>query len=719
MARFRFLIVGALALVVLSTPFITEAKTKKVSTVQVTEVSNTIAGLSTEFTVQGDTYSYVEALLSNPNGKELVMEAVTDGRGMADFAVSDFHVQKAGDYQVQARHLGTNEGYSSAEFFEVYPGTFSTSESTAEFKKHTAQVGETLEMTAKVQDQYGNALKGHVLKASPNRNTVQVYSPEFATNEDGEMNFYVIGEAAGIVELTIFDTSSNQNFAEQPKLAFLTSESSPYLNTGGFDDEFVTLSAESGPLDSFRITTDPVQEVGENFSVTITAIDADGITVTDYTGTVRFSSTDASATLPNDYSFLAEDLGEHSFSLAVKFVTPGEQMLSLNDIDQFSVTGEATIEVSTEDISVDLGDDFVTDDFARDGDFTLISPASGTYSADTIEIQGEADYGYYAITYLNNIEAERTEIEFENTFQATLTDVLDGDYELYVDIVELDATEPEVDDAEILLVIESSDMEMLTIDTTAPEIVSISAAPVGELQGGELITVTVLTESTLQEANLLFESQLTPLLETTTAGKYEAEIVMPEEVGSFTLDVILMDQLGNEVQYRDQLIFNVGAIVEPEPEVPELLAVTGLSATAGEESIILSWEAAEGEAIVDHYRISYGPAANALFAITDSFDASTSWTVPNLTGGQAFYFAVAPVDAEGNTGPQTDAIVGTPLAKAGAAEPEMFRPDLETDPAISETELPPAQPETGPELLLLLLMSFLGSGGYVLARQKV
>lgn len=718
MARFRFLIVGALALVVLSTPFITEAGTKKVSTVQVTEVSNTIAGLSTDITVQGDTYSYIEVLLSNPNGKELVLEAVSDGRGMADFAISDYHLQKAGDYSVQARHLGTNEGYSASEIFEVYPGTFSTSESSAEFKKHTAQVGETLELTAKAQDQYGNALKGHVLKASPNRNTVQVYSPEFATDENGEMNFYVLGEEAGIVELTIFDTSSNQNFAEQPKLAFLTSETNPYLNTGGFDDEFVSLAAESGPLDSFRVTTDATQEVGENFSVTITAIDADGITVTDYTGTVRFSSTDSSATLPNDYNFLAEDLGEHSFSLAVKFVTPGEQLLSLNDIDQFNVTGEATIEITSEDLSVDLGDDFVTDDFARDGDFALISPASGTYSSDTIEIQGEADYGYYAITYLNNIETERTEIDFDNTFQTTLSDVLDGSYELYVDIVELDATE-EVDDAEILQVIEGSDMESVTIDTSAPTIANISASPVGDLLGGEVITVTVLTESELQEANLLFENQLTPLLETTTAGKYEAEILMPQEVGSFTLDVILMDQLGNEVQYRDQLIFTVGEIVEPEPELPELLAVTGLSGTAGEESIILSWEAAEGEATVDHYRINYGPAEDALFATTDSFDASTSWTVPNLTGEQTFYFTVTPVDADGNLGPQGDAVSGTPLAKADTPEPEIFRPDTETAPIISQTELPPAQPDTGPELLLLLLLSFLGSGGYVLARHKV
>ena len=51
-------------------------------------------------------------------------------------------------------------------------------------------------------------------------------------------------------------------------------------------------------------------------SFTVTAQDAYGNRATGYTGTVHFTSSDAQASLPVDYTFTAADAGMHTFSAA-------------------------------------------------------------------------------------------------------------------------------------------------------------------------------------------------------------------------------------------------------------------------------------------------------------------------------------------------------------------------------------------------------------------
>ena len=73
-------------------------------------------------------------------------------------------------------------------------------------------------------------------------------------------------------------------------------------------------------LASFTISAPPTPVVaGEDFDatdITVTALDADLNTVEDYTGTVSWSSTDESAELPADYTFVAGDNGEKVFDAA-------------------------------------------------------------------------------------------------------------------------------------------------------------------------------------------------------------------------------------------------------------------------------------------------------------------------------------------------------------------------------------------------------------------
>jgi len=75
-------------------------------------------------------------------------------------------------------------------------------------------------------------------------------------------------------------------------------------------------------------------------SFTVTAEDANGHIATGYTGTVHFTSSDAQAVLPANYTFVAADAGVHTFSTTLK--TVGGQSITATDAAIGSITGTQT-----------------------------------------------------------------------------------------------------------------------------------------------------------------------------------------------------------------------------------------------------------------------------------------------------------------------------------------------------------------------------------------
>jgi hypothetical protein len=98
------------------------------------------------------------------------------------------------------------------------------------------------------------------------------------------------------------------------------------------------------PLVSLVITGLPVPPATTNIGFqnpfTITAKDPYGNTDVNYTGTVRFTSTDTGASLPLDYTFTAAaDQGFHLFTPGVTFVTIGTQTITVTDTVNGTWTG--------------------------------------------------------------------------------------------------------------------------------------------------------------------------------------------------------------------------------------------------------------------------------------------------------------------------------------------------------------------------------------------
>jgi hypothetical protein len=85
---------------------------------------------------------------------------------------------------------------------------------------------------------------------------------------------------------------------------------------------------------------------GKKFSVTLTVEDAYGNVVTGYTGTVHFTSSDGTATLPKNFTFTAADNGVYTFTNAFILKKRGTQTLTVTDTQNSALTATDSISVS-------------------------------------------------------------------------------------------------------------------------------------------------------------------------------------------------------------------------------------------------------------------------------------------------------------------------------------------------------------------------------------
>jgi hypothetical protein len=99
------------------------------------------------------------------------------------------------------------------------------------------------------------------------------------------------------------------------------------------------ITVNAGPAKSLVVDAPSAAPAGSAFAVTVTAKDEYGNTASGYTGTVRFTSDDPSASLPADYTFVGGDAGVHLFSSAVTLRTVGTHTVTATDTTQPPVTG--------------------------------------------------------------------------------------------------------------------------------------------------------------------------------------------------------------------------------------------------------------------------------------------------------------------------------------------------------------------------------------------
>ena len=96
-----------------------------------------------------------------------------------------------------------------------------------------------------------------------------------------------------------------------------------------------TNSSAASPVNALIVTA------GVPFDLTVTACDPYNNVVTNYAGTIHFTSSDASAQLPADYSFKPTDKGVHVFKVLLN--TKGQQSLNLSDSGSLTLDWVVTV----------------------------------------------------------------------------------------------------------------------------------------------------------------------------------------------------------------------------------------------------------------------------------------------------------------------------------------------------------------------------------------
>jgi hypothetical protein len=113
-----------------------------------------------------------------------------------------------------------------------------------------------------------------------------------------------------------------------------TSTSAGLAKLTANDFEVVQLGWQ--PPSSFILSMPSVMGAGDTATGTLTAYDTNNAVATGYRGTVHFTTTDGSATLPSDYTFTAADNGAHAFAFTLR--TVGGQTIRATDASNAAIT---------------------------------------------------------------------------------------------------------------------------------------------------------------------------------------------------------------------------------------------------------------------------------------------------------------------------------------------------------------------------------------------
>ena len=166
--------------------------------------------------------------------------------------------------------------------------------------------------TVQAQDKDGNAVEARqdiVLNLS-------------STSDSGSFARVISGEGSGwnYDSVVIKNGSSDVTFYyRDSRVGHPVITAKDPLNTEGKHEDLTVTSR-------FKLlvtgVTNPTN-VGVPSSVTVQAVDYTGTAQNDFSGTIRFTSTDEAAIVPADYTFNLADHGRHTFTNGVTFATEG------------------------------------------------------------------------------------------------------------------------------------------------------------------------------------------------------------------------------------------------------------------------------------------------------------------------------------------------------------------------------------------------------------
>ena len=651
--------------------------------------------------------------VTKPDGTVLSIPSVSDESGVAEFDLYDFHTQQAGDYKITAK-LESGE-FGESNVFKVYADEVSDFGSNVEASKLVANSDgiDKIYLTITLADEYNNPIKDHSVEVISSRteDKVQKISSKAFTDKDGKIMFAVSSVKKGISVYSFMDSVTNSILKTRLEVAFTSIK-----DAGGFIENAYAEAGEVAKLsfEDLPATISPNSDV----SFALSALDSEDAIVPNYAGTVHFSaegSNSVYAKLPNDYTFDIDlDSGVKQFSgpNSLNFSRSGTYKIVATNLtnDDFTIRGEVQVVVGTGGTQTSTPPGTPATD-----ELVITTPTAGTYGDKQLPITGSAPEGSKTVQIFDNDNnMGSTSVESDRTFSYQPTLLADGQHKVFVVALDTEGT--------ILL---TSEEVVFTIDSTPPVVQGIKFTPSKGIKTGDVIDITVTSDTNVSQGAVVFNVDIAELVQDPNEPtKYLASIQAPQEAGTYPIDVILVDELGNEGSYEDVASVEVSANgdasvtgtgetppVETPPADEKPGDVFGVTSAPSDQKATLTWQPSTDDKGIKNYKIYYGQSAANLNMTAETKDNKTTWYIPNLQNGSEYFFAVAAIDTNEQESENKSSLVsGIPFS----SEPILYLPPEEP---VRPTA--PVMQATGPEIIWFVLASLFISKLYLKKRSKV
>ncbi len=630
-------------------------------------VEDSVAGLGLSVQVSAlPPSAHATLALRNPAGSKTEIPVTADTKGDVTVQVPGTKTQQAGSYVFTVEEDATV--VAGPVTATVLPESLDTNMSMIQSwsPRIRADGRDSAEITATLLDKFGNPLPGRPVTLVSSRTDDRITALTPQTDGKGIEHFTLTTRTPGLIVLRAIDLLSGKTVQATaeieagtlPALGGDDTQSDTRTSTESYARFFASVDALNPIIDSFEVTTSDTLPIGQEApKVIIRAIDKAGNTVQGYLGTVEFRSTDPQATLPNfgSYAFKDRDQGQKQFPLVLKFQTPGEQTLLVQDKNDHSITGQKKIQVGGGSAHGAAGIQITN---YKDGDYV---------STLTITIEGTGP------KYANLLVMGGAQDATGSTDQ-------DGKFSIPVTLA---ATQHEFtirvrDDAGR----NDSGPLHLVLDQVPPTIGTVTFSP-EHPEANQKVLIAVQSESKLGQVTLKLPTtggtsvQSITLAENPTAsGSYQAFFTAPV-AGAYQPSISAMDKAGNVTEVRTT--FAVGAQGLP--------TVQNVRAQASVNAVTLEWDPLTVEAL-DGYRIYVGETAQNFLYTLDTGRVTTKATVRGLTPGKTYFFAVTALsknlESKEKSKPVQSKVLGLTLdVKPGEGSLHVTWSSLSTDLPLS------------------------------------
>ncbi len=648
-------------------------------------VGDSVAGKGVPVIVSGLTAEeVVDFTLLRPNETQIQFQGIADEWGRIQTSIYGMHVREAGVYGLNL--VGALSGADQASF-EISPEAFSPYRS--EVSLHNASIPANGETEATVgivlKDVYGNTIPGKEVKVFSSRNEDRIVANP-KSDAEGKVTAKVSSFEPGVSTISVF--ADDVILHEKPEIVFfLNGEDLPknvgasgslgtYLKAQLFDDPEAENTAAYFTIEGVESAV----MKGESLTFRVDVKDKDGNPVPDFTGTVRFSSSDDRAKLPNDYTFTLEDQGSHTFYLAMSLGTVGDHTLAVHDLGDFRISGEFQFQVSEEEGPVLIEDEMAV---------SITQPVSGAkFNSSRLTIMGDTvDCSVVKLMDGPTVLIESLAVNDSQSYLYQTPALADGWHEFQATCV-LDET------------VQSEKVRVL-VDRSAPSVLAVRLEPTGPLLPGEEFRMFLGGGEQLSCGRAIvndIQIEFNPLDEKT----YVATMKAPRKEGEYPFSATICDMMGNVLEEQNAGVIIVGECkVDPDCEVGEICvegfcepdpnycrsdedcpegqvceagtcigkpmapsAVSNLAASNGEvEKSTLMWSPAEDDEGIQNYTVNYGlcQAGDVLDMTSEVPDDRTQWYIDGLQECMTYCFQVTATDIRGNDGPPSEIAEGTPF----------------------------------------------------------